>query len=493
MRSCAKDTAPGWSSSAPYTEELSRAWLIVPLFLLYLLHLGSVGFVTPDEPRYASIGREMAAHGDLVTPHLNGSPWFEKPPLLYWLTALATRLGVRDEWAARLPGALASLAFLLFFYATLEREFSACVAMLATAILGVSAGWVAYSFAAVPDILMSAAFGAALLVTLFDTRPRRGYLAGALLGVAMLAKAFVPLVLIAPVWLIARGKRLAIIVTAAAVAAPWHLLCWWRNGSAFWDDYFLKQQVARFFTSDLQHVQPFWYYAPVLLAALFPWTPLVALLARKRVLDDFRVRSLLAWLVVVLLFFSASQNKLPGYLLPLLPAAAIVLAAALDKAPRPEWWIAGCVLLLLLLPSIAAGLPDALLTGATKAHWHWRLGWGLGVFIAASASGVWLVAWKGQRANAMLAAALTVATLLGYLESSTLAVLDQRYSVRAFWREHPAEVDRGCLDSSVSRTWKYGLEYYARHELPACGNPPRPGPQGVVIAVRNGALAAGTP
>jgi 4-amino-4-deoxy-L-arabinose transferase-like glycosyltransferase len=468
---------------------LSRAWLIVPLLLLYLLHLGSVGFVSPDEPRYASIGREMAARGDLVTPYLNSSPWFEKPPLLYWLTALFTRLGLHDEWASRLPGALASLAFLLFFYATLEREFSARVAMLASAIVGTSAGWVAYSFAAVPDILMSAAFGAALLVTLFDTRPRRGYLAGALLGVAMLAKAFVPLVLIAPVWLIARGKRLAIIVSALAIAAPWHLLCWWRNGSTFWDDYFLKQQIARFFTRDLQHVQPVWYYAPVLLAALFPWTPLLALLHRKRVLDDFRVRSLLVWLALALLFFSLAQNKLPGYLLPLLPAVAIVLAVALDQAPRPEWWIAGCVLLLLLLPSIAAGLPDALRTGATKAHWIWHLGWGTAIFIAASACGAWFLAWKGERAYAMLAAALTVATLLGYLESSTLAVLDQRYSVRSFWRAHQADVDRGCLDESVSRTWKYGLEYYARHELPECGNPPLPG---VRIAVSDGALVAET-
>lgn len=432
----------------------------------------------------------MAARGDLVTPHLNGAPWFEKPPLLYWLTALGTKLGLRDEWAARLPVALMSVLFLLLFYGVLEREFSARVAMMATAILGTSTGWIAYSFAAVPDVPMSVAFGAALLITLFDTRPRRGYVAGALLGLAMLAKAFVPLVLIAPVWLIARGKRMAILATAVAVAAPWHLWCWWRNGSAFWDDYFWKQQVARFFTPERQHVQPWWYYAPVLLAGLFPWTPLGALLFRRKVIDDFRVRSLLVWMALALIFFSASQNKLPGYIVPLLPAAAIVFAVALDKAPRPEWWIAGCAVLMLVLPSVAEGLPDALRASVMKAHWPWQLGWGAATFVAAAVGGAWWLAWKGQRAQATFAAALSVAGLIAYLETSTLAALDERYSVRAFWRTHQTEVDQGCLDPSVPRTWEYGLEYYVNHQLPVCGNPPRPGAR---IAVKDGVLASVVP
>ncbi|HEY4360680.1 MAG TPA: glycosyltransferase family 39 protein [Bryobacteraceae bacterium] len=464
--------------------------MIVPLFLLYLLHLGSAGFLGPDEPRYASIGREMAQSGDFVTPHLNGAAWFEKPPLLYWLTAVATKVGLRDEWAARVPGALASLGFLLFFFATLEREFSAKVAMMGTAILGTSAGWIAYSYGAVPDVLMSALFGAALLVTLFDTRPGRGYLAGALLGLAMLAKAFVPLVLIAPVWLIARGKRIPMIVSAVAVAVPWHLWCYWRNGPAFWHEYFWVQQVGRFFTPERQHVQPWWYYVPVLLAGLFPWTPLVALLFRRKVLNDFRVRSLLVWIGIGLVFFSAAQNKLPGYLLPLLPAAAIVLAVALDRAPRAEWWIAGCALLLLLLPSIASGLPEALRASVSKSHWTWQLGWIEGIFIVAAAGGAWWAAWKGQKPEGVLVAALAMAAVLGVLESSTLAALDERYSVRAFWQEHSAEVEGACLDSSVSRTWKYGLEYYAGRELLDCGNPPLPGVQ---IVTREGALAAERP
>ena len=115
---------------------MSRTWLLLPLLLLYLYNLGGAGFgLDPDEPRYASIGREMAHSGDWITPHLDGSPWYEKPPLLYWMTGAATKLGLRDEWAARLPVALLSLAFLAFFYAIVDREFSGRTAMIATALL----------------------------------------------------------------------------------------------------------------------------------------------------------------------------------------------------------------------------------------------------------------------------------------------------------------------------------------------------------------------
>ena len=120
------------------------------------------------------------------------------------------------------------------------------MAVAATAVLGTSAGWLAYSFAALTDLPMAATLAAALFVALFDTRPGQGYTAGALLGFATLAKGFVPLVLFAPVFLIARRKRVAILIAAVAVAAPWYVLCSARNGSAFWDDFFWKQHIARF-------------------------------------------------------------------------------------------------------------------------------------------------------------------------------------------------------------------------------------------------------
>jgi 4-amino-4-deoxy-L-arabinose transferase-like glycosyltransferase len=470
---------------------LSKYWLLVPLLIVYLSSLGRVGFLGPDEPRYASIGREMAHSGDWVTPRLDGSPWFEKPPLLYWVTAAGHKLHLSDEWAARLPLALISFAFLWFFHRTLVREFSPRVTMAATGILATSAGWVADSFASVTDLPISAALGAAMLIGVFGpsavpSRARQttvlGIWAGVFLGLAVLAKAFVPLVLIAPVLLIARRMRVAMIVTCAVVAAPWYVLCELRNGPAFWNDIFWKQQVERFLHPTLDHPQPWWFYLPVLLAGLFPWTPLAGLLFRPKTYKDERVRFLVLWLVFGLVFFSAAQNKLPGYVLPLLPALAITLAVALDKTPAAGWWIGACVLLLIAAPAIASYLPDALLSGGTSAHFSVSRIAGGWPFALAAAAVFWMV-WLGKREQAMIAATLAALAAIAYFKFAVLPVLDQRYSVRGFWRTHAQQLEAVdiCVQD-VRREWVYGLNYYAGRRLPEC-----PGTASQVV-VRDGQL-----
>ena len=420
------------------------------IFILYLLHLGGSGMLGPDEPRYASIGRAMAQSGDVITPRLDGRPWFEKPPLLYWTVALGHRLHLSDEWAARLPVALISLAFLIFFANVLAREFSRSVAFLATAILATSAGWVSYSFAALTDLPMSAALGAAMLIALFEPfgseqKLNRGWIAGALLGLAVLSKGFVPLVLFAPLLLIVRGRSLAILGGMLIVAAPWHALVWMRNGSAFWNDYFWKQHVARFLTPELEHVQPFWYYVPVLLAGLFPWTPLVALLALGRIYDDVRVRLLAAWTIYGLIFFSAARNKLPGYVLPLMPALAVVLAVALDKARAKRSsmteppgggilitvTLVVCAFLLIFLPAAGRILTEALLVGLRRSNIVFAPG-GLIFLVAVGAVG-WL-AWSGRSELAVAGVALAAGLGIVYLKNTELPVLDRTVSVRPFWR-----------------------------------------------------------
>jgi 4-amino-4-deoxy-L-arabinose transferase-like glycosyltransferase len=428
----------------------------------------------------------MARSGDWITPRLDGQPWFEKPPLLYWTTALGHLCGFSGEWAARLPVALISLAFLWFFHRTLEREFSRRTALTATAILGTSAGWAALSFAAVTDLPMAAALNAAMLVALFGPQAlgargtggregryrAQGLVAGVLLGLAMLAKGFVPLVLIAPVFLIARGKRWRILTAAVLTAGPWYLLCWWVNGRAFWEEFFWRHHVARFFSPSLEHVQPFWYYIPVFLAGLFPWTPLVALIGRPRSLDDERVRFLLLYLVYGLLFFSASTNKLPAYVLPLLPAMAVVLAVALEKARSAAWWLAACGLLLAAVPLIAAILPEALNTGITHVEWGIVLGWPLLLAVAAAGAAWWLARddadqeWSDRRRWAALTVACAAVVSVLYLKAAAFPAMDRQVSVRAFWREHSAEA--ACLDPALRRAWVYGLNYYAERALPAC-------------------------
>lgn len=445
---------------------MSRSWLIVPLLILYLLNLGGVGFLGPDEPRYASIGRAMAVSHDFITPRLDGLPWFEKPPLVYWMTAAGRFVGLRDEWAARFPLALLSVVFIVFFFNMLEREFSLRVAVYATTILATSAGWLAYSFVSVTDLPMSGLLAAAMMIAMFDTRREVGYAAGALLGLSILAKGFVPLVLFAPLFLIARGKRLTMLAGCALVAAPWYLLCLQNNGSVFWKEFFWRQHFERFFTSSLQHVQPFWFYIPVLLAGLFPWIPLAGVLFRGKTYEDARVRFLSVWLVYALLFFSIARNKLPGYALPLLPALAIVLACGLVKTGSLEkWWLAASALMLVALPVIAAGLPEALLDGIR--HVPFVFTPGLPFLLVAPA--VFYLAQREKPIVAMVVAGLGVLVGVAYLKHATFPVLDQRVSVREFWRANREQINHACVAENVRREWQYGLNYYAGHPLATCG------------------------
>ncbi len=132
-----------------------------------------MGMVGPDEPRYADVGRAMAQGGDWITPHLWGQPWFEKPALLYWMTATGFKLGLGPDLAPRLPVALLSVAFLAFFWWRLRIEWGVRTASYATAMLATSAGWLTYSHVAVTDLPLAAFFSAAVLLVAAVDRPRR--------------------------------------------------------------------------------------------------------------------------------------------------------------------------------------------------------------------------------------------------------------------------------------------------------------------------------
>jgi len=218
------------------------------LCLVYFYRLDAAGVLGPDEPRYASIGREMARSGDWITPRLWGQPWFEKPALLYWMTGAAFRLGLGPDLAPRLPVALCSFAFLIFFWWLLRREYGSTVAWLATLMLATSAEWIGFSQVGVTDLPMAAAFTAALLLALpwVARGETRGLTAaGALFGVAVLAKGLVPLALAAPfVWPAWKHRRSLtralprLALPLLAVCLPWYGLCYLRNGPAFLVDFF---------------------------------------------------------------------------------------------------------------------------------------------------------------------------------------------------------------------------------------------------------------
>lgn len=437
------------------------------LFFLYFFGLTRAGLLGPDEPRYADIGRAMAETNDWITPRLWGEPWFEKPPLLYWMTGIGFKAGLNPDLAPRLPVAFLSIAFLVFFVITLRREFGDSAAFYATTLLATSVGWLAYSHIAVTDLPLSAAFGAAMLILLRNDK-RGAVYSGILLGLAILAKGLVPLALFLPaVWFLRRrAKDLTIIFAGAAIVGlPWYVLVTLRNGSAFLDEFFVKQTFGRLASSALGHEQPSWFYLPVLLAAMFPWTPMLALLFQKRIYQDQRIRLLAAWLAWGVIFFSLFLNKLPGYLLPLLPAAAALIGIAIagqkERSPKMIMLIAACAALLWCIPGIQEMLPQALLHGVSRAGMRLPLAWivpMLGVMI-----GCVVLERLGRRTYSMSLIALATTLAVIRLLVEAYPVLDQTYSSRGLWNSHSVT----CTSES-DRTRRYGLNYYAHRSLPDC-------------------------
>ena len=454
------------SLSSPQRWALTFACLCA-VFFLYFFGLTRAGMLGPDEPRYAAIGRAMAESGDWITPRLWDHPWFEKPALLYWMTAAAFRAGLDQDLAPRLPVALLSVGFLVYFWIALRRLFGDRPAFFAVAVLATSAGWLAFSHVAVTDLPMAAAFAAAMLAVLDGRRPA---LAGIFLGVAVLAKGLVPLALFLPaLWFWRKRRRdLAVLLGAALiVAAPWYILVSLRNGSAFLEEFFWKHHFARYVSGSLLHGRPFWFYLPVLAAGLFPWSPFLLLLFSKRLYDDRRAAFLLAWLAWGFLFFSVSRNKLPGYLLPLLPAAAaligIALAEARERSVKIAALLAASGLLLWFATGLQDFLPQALMAGATRAPFHPPIAWILPALIAAVALA--LLERAGKRTVAVALLVIPITAWVIQIVWQVYPVLDRDVSARSFWRSHSSSIS--CIPES-NRSLRYGLDYYAGRDLPSC-------------------------
>jgi 4-amino-4-deoxy-L-arabinose transferase-like glycosyltransferase len=450
----------------------------VPLvWLVYFFHLSAVGLLGPDEPRYAAIGREMAHSGYWITPRLWGTPWFEKPALLYWMTATAFRAGLGPELAPRLPVALVAVGFLVFYWWILNRAFGCLAAWSATSILATSGLWVGFSQAGVTDIPMTAFFSAAMLLALEwiasrDTRTLPA--ASGLFGLAVLAKGLGPLALAVP---LIRGKHILdwlkprVLLPLFVVALPWYALCYLRNGWPFIHDFFVVHTFGRLASAALAHGQPFWYYLPVLAGAFLPWTPLLGLLPRRKLYEDPRTQFLLGWFLFTLVFFSVMWNKLPGYILPALPAGAALAGIALRDVPRARGWLAACALLLVAFPIAAQILPAAILNGlshAPKPSVH--PSWLAGVLVAILA---WVLDTRGRRLAAILTVAAGAALAITGLKVVAAPALDRSVSARPMWRQIEGQVEDVCV-GELKRDWIYGLNYYAGRSLPRCEDEHKP-------------------
>jgi 4-amino-4-deoxy-L-arabinose transferase-like glycosyltransferase len=250
-------------------------------------------------------------------------------------------------------------------------------------------------------------------------------------------------------------------------AAPWYILCYLRNGPVFLNEFFWKHHFDRFSSGVGLHEEPFWFYLPVLVAGLFPWSPAMFALIRRGLYHDPGRRFLLLWLGFGFVFFSASSGKLPGYLLPLYPALAALVGLALDEMQNARWVLGASGLALTAIPIVGSILPAALAnlpSPAVLAGWDLRFAIGCAVLGA----GVWWLEKSGRRVAAM--AVLSAAAVCGvfYLSITALPDVDRQASARPLWREVAADTTGVCVDN-IHRNWRYGLNYYSVAPLPECG------------------------
>jgi len=331
-------------------------WIFLLAFCGYffLWRLGSFGLIGADEPRYAQVAREMLARHDWVTPTLGGMPWLEKPPLYYWQAMFAYRLFGVSDWAARLPSAFDAFLLVLAVYWFLRR-FRPGLELDAALIVATTAGIAGFARAASTDMPLTATFSIAMLAwyAWFESGDKK-YLAAfyGFLGLAMLAKGPVaPFLAIAVIVILAvlqRSAKIALktlwipgILLGCAVALPWYVLVQLRNPQ-FFHEFIVEHNLARFGTNLYHHPEPFWYYVPVALLGWVPWSILVvgAVFAAVRQLrnpaGDTLRSFLLIWVGVIVVFFSISQSKLPGYVLPAIPPGAILAAEFIRARSSPE-------------------------------------------------------------------------------------------------------------------------------------------------------------
>jgi 4-amino-4-deoxy-L-arabinose transferase-like glycosyltransferase len=358
-----------WALVLPRRLRMARAWplpvgsqaayllvaIAVPA-ILFLIGLDAFPLRDTNEGLYAEVAREMLATGHYLVPQLNGVPYIEKPPLLYWLASAAMAVWGPEPGAVRLASALPMLALCLGMFLFCRRHLSAAVGCYASVALASMVPVALLAHLVLFDALLTALLGGWMLCFLhayLQTSARGGAVArraaAVLLGLAVLEKGAVAPVLafgvLALFLLLNRDRRgwrqlrdpvaLALFL---AVVLPWHVLAAFRQDGFAWF-YVVNEHVLRFLgrrQPDDYHRGPVWFYLPRLLGLLLPWTPFLILLARRQPWGDHArrttVRFCQAAVLFPLLFFSLSQAKADYYLVVCTPALALWLALVLEQA-----------------------------------------------------------------------------------------------------------------------------------------------------------------
>ncbi|MCC6162567.1 MAG: glycosyltransferase family 39 protein [Acidobacteria bacterium] len=345
---------------------MSRHVLILGLvcFLTFFAGLGRGAIGDSDEAFYAEASREMVTSGDWLTPFYNYEVRFQKPILFYWLVTTAYKAAGVGEAAARFPSALAGLGLAILTYLVGRRWFDAGTGFFAATVVATSFGYFSIGRLSLPDLPLAFFIAAATwglieaigspIASTESTRARRRLwlvFAGVMMGLGLLAKGPVgvalPVIAALPVWWKERralpGEQgahlpglLDILLVGGivlAVAAPWFIAMADHHGLAYMHRFFIGENLERFATDRYNEPRPIWFYVPIVLGGLMPWSPFILLwlptwrrvFRRERLVTRAEWRAII-WAAVPFIFYSVSIGKQPRYILPMLPPMALLLA-----------------------------------------------------------------------------------------------------------------------------------------------------------------------
>ena len=384
---------------------------------LWLLTLQARHLLPADEGRYAEIAREMLRSGDWITIRYNGVKYFEKPPLQIWMTALAFKAFGIGEWQARLWTALSGAAGLVASAWAARRWYGPRVGALTALVLLAAPAWNIGSQFASLDMALSGALALVLAAVLIAQHPdatersQRNWMLVAWVAMALgvLTKGPVAIVLPGATLLIYSGiardraiwHRLHLgmgLLVLLAVAEPWFVLIAHRNPE-FLRFFFIHEHLQRYLSPIHHHEGAWWYFVPQLLIGFLPWLGLawsMVQVVRTEPRDAaLRPALLLAvWAATIFVFFSFSDSKLPGYILPLYPAFGILAARALDRLGPASWRRQVSVALALMVIAAVATpwLVARLGTAQTPNALYRQFAIWLGAALAASVVGL-VIAW----------------------------------------------------------------------------------------------------
>lgn len=420
-----------YESTAPRGGGVPIAALLVAL--VTVTGLFTRPLLAIDETRYAAVALEMLHRGDWLVPHLNGETYSHKPPLLFWLVLVGWKVfGVSEVWA-RLVGPLAGIVALMIVskLASALWPLDARTRGWAPVIMAGALVWAAFGSLFMFDTLLACCglLGVLGVFQAVEQGKRRGVFflaAGIALGVLSKGPVILihvlPVALAAPWWATPRpGRRwrvwyvslLGALALGAGGALLWAIPAGIAGGPAYQQAIFLGQTAGRM-TKSFAHRRPFWWYLPLLPALLFPWflwpESWRAVRALRRAPRDAAVRFCVVWAGSGLLAFSLVSGKQLHYLLPLMPAVALLLARGLgqrDVAPLGRPWLVAIVIALLGTGVIVAGTTTmadtALWWPHGTIHWWWAL-------LPLSAA-VTLVVWhRGRVTRNASVHALTIST-----------------------------------------------------------------------------------